>query len=233
MDTTDQLASVCCLITAEAPAPEGRFFAVDGFLPEAARRGDCCVLLPSQDGTRARELLAAGFARVLLGEAALRDAQTVAELAAGFGPERIGVLAPVKRMQVSWIMDSESNADFKVMRPSLCEPSWEVLTGSGVRTGTLAGWWIGEMLKLGAGSVVIQVDIVDDADMNIAAGLMEEYGARLWFSPLEQTEPPIDDLIRFGKIRQMVLPQVVFAAYLGNLEREREAGERQAQLGHA
>ena len=234
MDTLDyQVATVCCLVGAGGSPPQGRFFAVDGDLPGEARRRDCYVLLPIQDDARARELLGAGFAGVLLGEAALKDSRTLAELAVEFGQERVGVLVPVRRMQVSWTMDTESNADFKVMRPSLCEPSWEVLTGAGVRTGTLARWWIGEMLKLGAGSALIQADIADDADLNIAAGLMEEFHGRLWFAPREQREPRLDDWIRYGQVNQIVLPQATFSAYLGSLEGRQAAGDRHAPLGQA
>ncbi|MCK7497456.1 MAG: hypothetical protein MZW92_46675 [Comamonadaceae bacterium] len=118
-----------------------------------------------------------------------------------FGRERIGVHVPAARMQVSWSMDTVSNADFKVMRPSVCEPNWEVLMADGSRTGVHASWWIGEMMKRGAGPVMVRVDIEDDADLNLCAGLVEQCGERLWLAPLTRQPPQVSDWIEYGHAR--------------------------------
>ena len=106
--------------------------------------------MPDGDGAHARALLLAGAPCVFIGEAALRDSALVEALVAEFGSKRIGLYVPVRRMQVNWSMDAVSNADFRVMTPSVCEPCWEILRADGSRSGTHAGWWIGEMFRLGA-----------------------------------------------------------------------------------
>ncbi|GAB4443167.1 MAG: hypothetical protein OHK0026_09760 [Rhodocyclaceae bacterium] len=199
-----------CVSTPEGIPGQGRFFAPADCLPPADRAADCTVLLPSEGEERARELLGQGHAAVLLGDAALRDAELVARLAAEFGSERTGVLVPVKRMQVSWVMDAVSNADFRFMHPSICEPCWEILTSGGQRTGTLASWWMARMFERGAGLALLRADIGDDIDLNLCASLVEEFGDRLWLSPLTEAEPALEDWVRWGHAPRLALPQALY-----------------------
>ena len=162
-------------------------------------------LLPSEPLSRARELLATVPGRIYLGHAALVDGAAVGRLAAEFGSERIGIYVPARRMEVSWAIDTLSNADFKFMRPSVCEPCWEILDGAGGRTGTHAAWWIGEMLSSGASSAFVRVEMEDDADLNICAGLVERFGERVWLSPHGCSDEQLARWAVEGKARQLAL----------------------------
>jgi hypothetical protein len=170
------------------------------------------LILPTQNEAAARRFLSQGYGRVLLGEVALRDSAAVARLAREYGPERVGIYALARRMEVSWTLDSVSNADFKVMRPSMCEPCWEIVRADGSRTGAIAGWWIGEMLKQDASSALLRVDIGDDTDLNLCATLVEQFGERLWIGPLDDADPRLGDWIAYGKATQLALPTGVECA---------------------
>lgn len=169
------------------------------------------VVLPGETEQRARELLLAGAPVVYLGEAALLDCAAVERLIAEFGGARVGVYAPARRMAVSWSFDTISNADFNVVTPSLCEPAWEILRADGNATGTFAGWWIGEMFKRGAGSALLRVDLRDDADYNLCAGLVEDFGERLWLAPLDDADPALDEWLAYGRVSRLVLPHPLWA----------------------
>ncbi|MBI2310938.1 MAG: hypothetical protein HYU77_00330 [Betaproteobacteria bacterium] len=179
------------------------------FIPEsggaAPQPADACVILPAQGAERARALLAQGVRQVLLGEAALLDSAQLDQLAREFGPARIGLYVPSKRMQVSWSMDVVSNADFRFVTPSLCEPSWEVLRADGSRTGTIVDWWIGAMFDLGASSALVRVDLEDDNDLNICARLTERFGDRLWLAAAEGAAPAFDQWVEYGKAMRLVV----------------------------
>lgn len=200
----------CLLHAAELPGPEG-CFVFDGGLPQYPA-GIAGVLLPHEHFVRARELLASGAARVYLGEAALRDSATVQRLSSEFGGARVGVYVAARRMEASWTIDSVSNADFRFMTPSVCEPCWEILDHAGTRTATHAGWWIGEMFALGASSALVRVDLADDADLNICAGLVERFGERLWIAPQRGTQAQLERWVAEAKVRQLVLPSELFAS---------------------
>lgn len=179
------------------------------------------VVMPDGDGAHARKLLQAGAPRVFIGEAALRDSALVEALVAEFGGKRIGLHVPVRRMRVDWSMDAVSNADFRVMTPSVCEPCWEILRSDGSRSGTHAGWWIGEMFKLGASSALLHADMRDDADLNILAGLTERWGERLWLAPLDDPAPDFAAWVELGGVRQLVATEALlqndpYLAALGN-----------------
>jgi hypothetical protein len=75
----------------------------------------------------------------------------------------------------------------------------------GTATGTDAEWWLGEMLTLGASLVLIRADIEDD-DLNLCAGLMETHGNKLWFSPRQLPDADLEPWVRYGQIRQLLLP---------------------------
>ena len=61
------------------------------------------------------------------------------------------------------------------------------------------------MLALGAGMALISVDVQDD-DLNICAGLMESHGDKLWFTPRQQPDADLEPWVRYGQVRQLVLP---------------------------
>jgi hypothetical protein len=168
------------------------------------------ILLPSQNESRARGLLEMEVPIVFLGQAALQDSELVGRLAQQYGPERIGVFLPLRRMEVSWTLETKSNADFKTFSPSHCEPAWEILLADGTRTGTLAAWWLDTMFERGASAAVIQVDIVDDTDLNLCAGLTEFRADRLWFSPATPGINRYAEWRHWGKVARLALPVADF-----------------------
>jgi hypothetical protein len=171
------------------------------------------IILTTAGEARAETLLAAGAACVLVGEAALLDSTLIERLATRHGSTRIGVYVPARRLEVQWSFDTTSNADFRVVTPSVCEPSWEVLRADGGGTGALAGWWIGEMIKRGASLALVRADIRDDADLNICAGLVEDCGERLWLGPLDDPAPRLDEWVAYGQLRRIALPPDQFQRY--------------------
>lgn len=178
------------------------------------------IVLARGDTTRASALLAAGAPCVFLGEMALTDSTIVARLAQAH-PGRIGVYAPVRRQSVSWSLETESNADFRTVTPSVCAPTWEVLAADGRATGVLAPWWLKAMHELGASHFLVQADMREDDDLNILAGLVEDLGDALWLAPLCEKQLPYADWVTYGQCRQLVLPEgdfvrrsELFAAFL-------------------
>lgn len=182
---------------------------------------------------RIRELLRAGAPRVFIGEAALLDGTLVEALVAEFGGERVGLYVPLRRMQVSWSLDAVSNADFRVMTPSVCEPCWEILRADGTRSGTHAGWWLGEMFARGASSALLRVDIADDADLNILAGLTERWGERLWLAPLADPAPDFAAWVELGGVRRLAVPEAMLQnhPYLAALGDVPDSGLPNEEIG--
>lgn len=168
------------------------------------------VVLRSAGRERARELMARGAARVLLGEAALLDSSLIETLSKEIGAEKVGVWVPARRLEVSWALDITSNADFRCITPSCAKPAWEVLKSDGSRSGTEAGWWLGQMLEHGASLALLGVDIADDTGLNLCAELMEQFGTRLWLTPL--TNPGADLLpwVRYGQARNLAIPDIEY-----------------------
>jgi hypothetical protein len=181
---------------------------------DSAMLASAGIVLPVQGAARAAELLAAGARRVLLGEAALADSSIVSALAGKFGADRVGVYVPARRLEVSWSFDTVSNADFRVLTPSVGAPAWEVLRVDGARTGTQALWWIGEILKLGASAALLRVDIRDDADLNLCADCVERFGERVWIGPLADKVDALGQWVHYGHARQLALPPAPFAQAL-------------------
>ena len=210
-------AVVPCTIRCLAPAGGAPAIARDAYLIDdpaldvGTILGAAGIVLPREGAARATALLAAGARRVLLGEAALLDSSIVAALAATFGGERIGVYVPACRLEISWSFDTTSNADFKVLTPSMGAPTWEALRADGTRTGTQVLWWVGEMLKQGASEALVCVDIRDDADLNLCADCVEQFGDRIWIGPLTDAEPALDEWVRYGHLRQLALPPALHA----------------------
>ncbi|ENO78550.1 hypothetical protein [Thauera sp. 63] len=206
--------------TADVPVEAALLFRVDD--PEntpRAQDGSTAILLHG-DEARAAALLEAGVPQVLLGDAVLSDADLPLRLAARFGADRVGLFVPARRMAVSWSFDTVSNADFRVVTPSLCEPGWEILRADGSATGIRVDWWLGEMKKRGISTALVQVDIVDDTDLNLCAGLVEELGEGLWIAPGGEVEPALADWVRYGKATRIALPPALFerrAGLLGEL----------------
>lgn len=214
-------STLACAIRCVSPAGAGIDAARDGFVMDGPEvdsdhlHAAAAIALPVQGAGRAARLLASGARCVLLGEAALRDASIVASLAAEFGKDRVGVYVPARRLAVRWSFDTVSNADFRVLAPSSCAPSWEVLLADGKGTGTLAQWWIDRMLALGASLALLRVDIRDDTDLNLCADCVERFEQRLWIGPLADEAPAISEWIEFGHVRQLALLPALFATHSG------------------
>ncbi len=191
------------------------------------------IVMPDGGKDRIHAILNAGAPRVFIGEAALREGALIGELSAEFGSGRIGLYVPVRRMQVNWNMDSVSNADFTVMAPSVCEPCWEILRADGTRSGTHAAWWIGEMFGLGACAALVQVDIEDDADLNILAGLTERWGERLWLAPLNETNPDLEAWVHLGGAARLAVPEAIYqnSPYLTALRSAPQTGQSNEGIG--
>jgi hypothetical protein len=185
-------------------AAEGMHFVRDGAaLPVALQNLN--VVLESGTEARAGELLERGAARVLLADAALLDSTIVSRLVQQYGPERIGVSVLARKRHVSWTLDTVSNEDFNCLTPSYGKPGWEIVMSDDTATGTDAEWWLGEMLKLGASVALIRADIEDD-DLNLCAGLVETHGDKFWFSPWQLPDADLEPWVRYGQIRQLLLP---------------------------
>lgn len=172
-------------------------------LPESLEQ--ITVVLGSGPEARASELLALGAGRVLLTDAALLDCAVVGRLVQQHGTERIGVWLPVKITHISWSIDYISNEDFNCLTPSVGKGGWDVLKSDGTSTGTDAEWWAGQMLALGASMALISADL-QDGDLNICAGLIEAHGEKLWFTPRHQPNADLEPWVRYGQVRQLVLP---------------------------
>lgn len=181
-------------------------FAVDGeALPADLQH--CNIVLENGTEARAEALLARGAARVLLADAAMLDSSAVSRLAERFGTDRIGVSLRASRRHVSWSLDMVSNADFRCLTPSVGKHGWEIVLSDGTASGTDAEWWVGEMLALGASMALIRVDMQDD-DLNTCAGLLESHGNKLWFSPWQHPDADLEPWVRYGQLRQLLLPEV-------------------------
>lgn len=188
----------------EAGKPEVRFVADDATLPDDVQ--GCSVVLGRGDEARAEALLARGAARVLLSDAAMLDSTVVTRLIQRFDLEFIGVAVLARKRHISWSLDTVSNEDFRCLTPSVGKTGWEIVLSDGTATGTDAEWWLGEMLKLGASAALIRADIEDD-DLNLCAGLVEAHGDKLWFSPWLHPDADLEPWVRYGQIRQLLLPQ--------------------------
>jgi hypothetical protein len=181
------------------------------------------VVLGAQSEAAAASLLDGGAHRVFIGEAALSDGGAVERLLKRYGAARIGLHVPVRRQSVSWSFETESNADFRVVTPSLCQPTWEVLLANGESSGVRAAAWMQAMLRLGVQTILMRADICDDTDLNLCAGMVETLGNTLWIAPLNDAAPPIADWIRFGQATQIALPVGLYHQRHALLPRERDA----------
>ena len=190
------------------PFAEPVFFFDGDDLPEDLTQ--VSVVLRAAGRERARQLTARGAARVVLGEAALLDSSLIETLSKELGAERVGVWVPAQRLEVSWALDITSNADFRCVTPSSAKPAWEVLKSDGSRSGTEAGWWLGQMLERGASLALLGADIADDNDLNLCAELVERFGSRLWLTPLKNPQADLLPWIRYGQARNLVIPAIEY-----------------------
>lgn len=188
----------------DSPFAEPVFLFDSDDLPEELSH--VSVVLRSAGRERARELLERGAERVLPGEAALLDSSLIEHLSREFGSERVGVWVPARRLEVSWALDQHSNADFRCVTPSYAKSAWEVLKSDGSRSGTDAGWWLGQVLERGASLALLGADIADDTDLNLCAELMEQFGTCLWLTPLANPEADLLPWIQFGQARNLAIP---------------------------
>ncbi|MDD5404257.1 MAG: hypothetical protein PHZ14_06925 [Sulfuricella sp.] len=188
---------------AEGPFAEPVFLFDGEDLPGSL--ANVSVVLRSAGLERAHELIARGAERVLAGEAALLDGGLIETMVREFGAGRVGIWVPVQRLEVSWTLDIHSNADFRCVTPSCAKPAWEVLKSDGGRSGTDAGWWLGQMLGRGASLALLGADM-SDGDLNLCAELVEQFGARLWLTPLENQEADLLPWVQFGQARNLVIP---------------------------
>lgn len=168
------------------------------------------VVLGAESETAAVQVLSAGASRVFLADAAITDPGVVSRLIQRFGAARLGLHVPVRRQSVSWSFETQSNEDFNVVTPSLCEPTWEVLLSNGESTGQRAAAWVDAMLSLGLQTVLMRADIADDTDLNLCAGMVETLGSKLWMAPLNDPAPPIADWVAYGQVRQLALPAALY-----------------------
>jgi len=199
----------CCFADTFDPDREAQF--VIDYPAVVGSAGQCtAIVLPDGDEARAEALLAAGARQVLIGEIALQDSGVIERLVTKYGKARIGLYVPVRNLAVDWSFETVSNADFRVVTPSLCEPTWEVLRADGSGTGTHAEWWIGQMVERGAQTVLLHADIDNDIDLNLCAGLVEKLGKQLWAAPRTNVTPPLADWIDFGQVRQLALPPALY-----------------------
>ena len=210
-----------CLTFDDAAQVDGEDLVFDAPGVEAVAALCAGIVLASGDEHRAATLFAAGADCLFIGEAALRDSTAIERLVAAHGTQHIGVYAPLKRQSVSWSFETVSNADFKTVTPSHCEPAWEVLAADGSATGTLASWWLAAMRDLGASRFLVQVDIRDDTDLNLCAGLIEEFDTALWIGPLTEAAPQLADWVDFGQCRRLALRPAAYAHYTSLLDADK------------
>lgn len=210
-----------CLTFDDTAQVDGEDLVFDAPGVEAVAALCAGIILASGDEHRAATLFAAGADCLFIGEAALRDSTAIERLVAAHGADHIGIYAPLRRQSVSWSFETISNADFKTVTPSHCEPAWEVLRVDGSGTGTLASWWLAAMRDLGASRFLVQVDIRDDTDLNICAGLIEEFDAALWIGPLTDATPQLADWIDYGQCRRLALHPTAYTHYTSLLDADK------------
>lgn len=192
--------------SSDASAVDGSCFILDDPKSLSDSTRDHTIVLPSGDESRAHQLLAQGAARILIGDAALLDGTLIRRLVEQYGGERIGVAVLARKHNVTWTLDMVSNADFRCLTPSYGKRGWELMLSRGDGTGTDTEWWMGEMLGCGASAALVQIDMQDD-DLNICAGLMVSHGKKLWFTPWQQPDADLEPWVRYGQVRQILLPE--------------------------
>lgn len=207
-DTTNntRLAVRRWVANREGPFDEPVFMTCEWAPPRDLRGAS--VVLPDGGLARAMAVRASGAERVFLADAVLEDSLLMKWMAEEVGGKYMGVWVPVRRMEVDWSLDNDNdfNADFRCVVPSYAKPAWEVLKSDMTPTGTEAGWWIEQMLSLGASAVLISADLADGRDLDVCAELAERFGEQLWFSPLTPGQD-MKPWVQWGLARQLVIPE--------------------------
>ncbi|OGS90356.1 MAG: hypothetical protein A2Z95_03085 [Gallionellales bacterium GWA2_60_18] len=163
------------------------------------------VAMGAGDEARVAELLARGAERVLLGDIAL-DSAAVKRLVEQHGSERIGIWMRAARVNIRWTMADEApNAGFKCMFPTVAVAGWEMLKTDGSSADNRVEWWIGQVLAMGVSMALVSIDM-EDKDMNICATLILDHGDKLWFSPRVEPDADLEPWVKWGQVRQLVLP---------------------------
>lgn len=188
------------------------------------------VVLAGEPLSTAVALLRAGARKVLLGETALQDGTAVQQLVSVFGRERVGLHVPVQRQVVNWSIETESNEDFSVVTPSVCEPVWEVLKANGESSGVRAVTWVTALIAQGASTVLLRADIHDDADLNLCAGMVEAAGEKLWVASLTSSVPVFADWIEFGQVSRLALPAAQYSNRHALIKRHEEQSTPHANV---
>lgn len=172
------------------------------------------VVLGCETEAQAAQLLQTGARQVFVGQAALDDPLLLTRLLQRFGQGRVGLHLPVRRQPVNWSFETTSNADFKVVTPSLCEPVWEVLRSDGSATAVRAKTLLQAAVGQGVDDLLLRVDMADDTDLNLCADMVETFARRLWVAPLTVNTPqalPWVDWVEFGQVTQLALPAKLYA----------------------
>lgn len=187
-----------------ATAPP-RFFDARGGKPSSCE--GLSVIVDEAAGDAAAELLARGASMAFVAGAPARMGECVPRLAAQVGAPRVGVLVEAAPMEVRWCLECESNADFKTMAPSMPESCWEVMAPEGIRTGIRVDHWLRTIFAKGATAALVQADLSEarDSDLNVCAGLVEEFGARLWLAPSGSAPCDLQPWMQLGRARRFVL----------------------------
>jgi|GEM_PF-2845193 len=209
------LASFSCALAhgkSDYPCGEPPVFLRDA-LSLPAELQSAIVALDQGSVEYADELLARGAQQVLLAASASTDSDAVARLVQRYGSGRIGIWAAVRRMPVVWTLDGDSNADFKCMSTSIGTPCWETLQGGDTGTGTEVEVWLQPLLAAGASMALIALDVEADDDLALCAHYTERYGERVWFTPRLYPDADLQPWIRYGQVRQLVLPAAARQAH--------------------
>lgn len=194
-----------CWTRGDGSAAPPRFFDTrDG---EPSYCEGLCVIVDEAAADTAANLLAHGASMAFIAGAPARLGECVSRLVTQAGAPRVGVLLDAAPMEVRWSLECESNADFKTMAPSMPEPCWEVMAPGGMRTGIRVDHWLRTLFARGATAAVVQADLsaARDSDLNVCAGLVEEFGTRLWLAPGDAAPCDLQPWIEFGQARRFVL----------------------------
>lgn len=210
-----------------APYAQPMFMLDSDVLP--ARLSNVSVALEGGGLAQARARLAAGARQVLLADVLLHDISLMRSAIAEFGAGHVGAWLPARRAAVSWALDTQSNGDFKCMAPSNPQARWEVLTSDMRHSGPEVGTWVEQLARMGVGTILISVDMQDDRDLDLCAGLVERFGERLWFSPLTDVDADLAPWVEFGQVSALVLPDMDAAGALADRLLDRFGSPRTAR----
>lgn len=198
--------TLACWNDAVQDAGSTRCYVMDNEDADIADVAERFVVAPQADADRIDALLAAGAAQVLLGDSALRDESLVRTALLAHGAERIGIWMQVHRTQMSWGLDTSSNADFSVVAVTNPIPRWVVLMADGSATDVDAIWWAEQMAAVGCATVLVSVADPEDDDLLACAEMAECLGERFWLDTASTDVEELRFWRRYGQVSQLVLP---------------------------